>query len=108
MINAEISGDVNQFWNGTARANDAKRGQHQVPADERSPKFVTWPVGHQLLAGENDQHVNTDIVETSSPVSVEPNLGVRVFKFVLEFENVRIIGHRHQMVHVVAGLGCCG
>ena len=99
MIEAKVASDVEQFGDGPARADDAERGQHQIPADERSPQLVARPVGHQLLAGEYDQHVNADIVETARPVSIEPNLGVRVLELVFEFENVRVIRHRHQVVH---------
>lgn len=69
-------------------------------------KNVVVPICHQLLSGEYDEHVNADIVKATRPVPVEPDLGVSVFKFVLELEDVRIIGHRHQVVHVVV-VGCC-
>lgn len=106
MVEAELTSDVNQFRNGPARTDDAERGQHDIPANERSSQFVARSVGHQLLAGEDDQHVNADIVETSGPVAVEPNLGVRVLELVFEFEDVRIVGH-HHMIHAF-GCGCSG
>lgn len=95
MVNAKMASDVDQFGNGAASSDDAERGQHQVPADERSSKFVTRSVGHQLLAGEDDQHVNADVVETSRPVAIKPNFRIRVLELVFKFEDVRIIGHRH-------------
>lgn len=103
MIEAEIPSDVDQLGDGATGSDNAEGGQHDVPADERSSEFVARPIGHQLLASENDQHVNADIVETARPVPVEPNLGVRVLEFVLELEDVRIIRHRHQVVHFAVG-----
>jgi hypothetical protein len=40
MVEAEIASDVDQFRDGTTSTNNAERGQHYVPADERSSEFV--------------------------------------------------------------------
>ncbi len=88
--------DVSQFRDGPAGADDAEGGQHQIPADERDPKLITRTIGHPLLTGENDKHVDTDVVEAASPVAIKPNLGIRVLKFIFKFEDVRVIGHRHH------------
>jgi hypothetical protein len=94
-----MASDVKNFGHRAASANNAECGEHYIPADEWSTEFVTRPVGHPLLAGKYDEHVNAHIVKTGRPVAVEPHFGIRVFKFVFKFENVRIVGHRHKRIH---------
>ena len=99
VIEAQMTSDVQNFGHCATSADDAECSEHYVPANERSTKFVARPVGHPLLAGEYDQHVNAHIVKTGRPVAVEPNFGVRVLELVFKLENVRIVGHRHKRIH---------
>ena len=105
MIEAVVAEDMEKFGQRTTSADNTEGGQHDVPADKRSPKLVTRSIGHQLLAGENDQHVDADIVEAGRPVAVEPQFGIRVLKVIFELEDVRVVGHRHQIHHPIV-VGC--
>ena len=100
MVEAVVAKDVEKFRQCAASADDAEGSQHDVPAYERTTKLVTRSIGHKLLPGEYDEHVDADIVEAGCPVAVEPHFGINVLKVILEFEDVRIIGHSHQ-IHAV-------
>jgi len=106
VIQSVIGDDVQDFRYGTTGSDDTESGQHQIPGDERSAQFVTRSVGHPLLTGEDDQHVNADVVEADGPVRHKPHLGVRVLKLIFKLEDVRVVGHgnhfhavdHHQLV----------
>lgn len=88
VIEAVVAKYVEEFGQCAASANNAERGQQDVPANERSTKLVTRSVGHKLLSSKNDQHVDTDVVEAGRPVAVEPHFGVGVLKIIFELEDV--------------------
>lgn len=108
VIEAVVAKYVEEFGQCAASADNAERGQQDVPANERSTKLVTRSVGHKLLSSKNDQHVDTDVVEAGRPVAVEPHFGVGVLKIIFELEDVWVVGHSHQIHPVdIAWRGIC-
>jgi len=88
---------VEEFRQCAASAKNTESGQHDVPADQRATKLITWSISHKLLSGKNDEHVDANVVKAGRPVAVEPHFGVGVLEIIFKLEDVRVVGHSHQI-----------
>jgi hypothetical protein len=105
MVDAVVFKGVQQFGKGAAGADDAEARECRVPHDEHAPELEAGPTLHVMLAAEDEDHVDADVVETVLPVLDHPYSCVLVNELLLEVENVRVVGHRQvQVSHGAAGV----
>lgn len=92
---------VQQLGQGAAGADDAEARERRVPHDEHAPELEARPTLHVVLAAENEDHVDADVVKSILPVFDHPHARVLVHELLLEVEHVRVVGHRgHRQVQV--------
>lgn len=78
--------------------DDAERGQGGVPQAEDASQFEPGPLLHEVLAAEDEHHVDADVVEAEGPVFSHPGAGLLVDEVRLEVEHIGVVGQRHLRV----------
>lgn len=62
------------------------------------------PIGHKLLAAEDDEHVDAGQVEDPCPVFEHPVPGILMDELILKVEHKRVVG-RDFYIHFQAAAG---
>lgn len=104
VVQSVVGQGVQELRHSPASAHDAERGQGGVPDREDAPELEPGPVLHQVLAAEDQDHVDADVVEAERPVLDHPFAGLLVDEVRLEVEDVRVVWQRDLSV-VLHGSG---
>lgn len=82
--------------------------QRCIPEYEKTAELKSGSVLHEVLAAENDEHVNAAVVEDPRPVLDHPAPGLLVDEVILEVEHVRVVGRDfHTHLGGLAAGGSC-